>query len=88
MFNGRMFFTQDNVVKMLSSDEVCDMIWTRSYAEVFALVFKWCYYLTMEGCSSNWLLVATKGYIRSQNCYTTLGTTNYGGKKIRLKVHS
>ena len=54
LFKGRTPFTQDVFMKLLCSNEVCEMIRSRKYAQVFVLVYKWWYYLKMEGCSSNW----------------------------------
>ena len=42
-------------------------------AEPIALLYKWGYYLTMEGCSLNWATDATSDYIKSRGYNIELG---------------
>ena len=95
-FGGKRPSCQGDVVKMLFDEQMGGMIKEGRYAEVFAVVFKWCYYLTMEGCSSSWATVATENYIKSRNFRVSLGTTsamkegctNSRGKMLGSKTHS
>ena len=57
---------------ILFGNEITTMVKNREFALPFALLYKWCYYLTMEGCSFESANLATKEYIISQKYQVTL----------------
>ena len=62
-FRGKRPFTQQDVTRDLFSKEVTDMVKSGRLEEPLALLYKWGYYLAMEGCSVKWLTKATADYI-------------------------
>ena len=54
-FRGRTPTTMEDVTKILFGDEVIKMVKDGHFAAAFGLLFKWGYYLTMEGCTSTWV---------------------------------
>ena len=96
-FLGKTPTSQVDVEKFLFCDEVSIMVKQERYDEVFAAVYKWCYYLTMEGSSSNWATIAIDKYIMRKKFKLSLGTasamtegitTGTKGKKVGSKTHS
>ena len=78
-YNQKRPTTQEDVMKILFSDEITTMVRNRNFALPFALLYKWCYYLTTEGCSSNWATIATDEYIFTEQYKVVLG-------ELRCKV--
>ena len=72
-FQGETPTTQADVKEILFRDEVTTMVKSGNLAEPMALLYKWGYYLTMEGCSLNWTTKATKDYIELKGYNVELG---------------
>ena len=60
-------------MKILFSDEITNMMKNCQFALPFALLYKWCYYLTTEGCRSNWATIVTDEYISNEQYKVVLG---------------
>ena len=73
-FCGKTPTTQEDVKKILFGEEVTQMVRSGSLAEPMALLFKWGYYLTMEGGKSDWAEKAVCGYIKKRNIISNLET--------------
>ena len=82
-YNQKRPTTQEDVMKILFSDEITTMVRNRNFALPFALLYKWCYYLTTEGCSSNWATIATDEYILTEQYKVVLGELS--SKDLRAK---
>ena len=65
--------TQGDVKSILFGDTVTNMIKNGNLEEPMALLFKWGYYLTMEGCSVRWTERATEKYISDKGYNIELG---------------
>ena len=72
-FRGQTPTTQEDVKKILFGEEVTRMVKSGCLAEPMALLFKWGYYLTMEGCKSEWTEKAVSGYIKAMGYNIVLG---------------
>ena len=72
-FRGQTPTTQEDVKKILFGEEVTKMVKSGCLAEPMALLFKWGYYLTMEGCKSEWTEKAVSGYIKAMGYNIVLG---------------
>ena len=72
-FCNQMPATQEGVKKILVGDVVMKMVKSGNLAEPMALLFKWGYYLTMEGCKSEWTEKAVSGYIKAMGYNIVLG---------------
>ena len=72
-FRGKTPTTQADVKEILFGDEVTTMVKSGNLAEPMALLYKWGYYLTMEGCSLNWTSKATMDYIELKGYNVELG---------------
>ena len=81
-FRGKTPTTMEDVTKILFGDEVIKMVKDGHFAAAFGLLFKWGYYLTMEGCTSTWAEVATENYIRTQGFRVVLGNRCVGEKHM------
>ena len=77
-FGKKMPFTQDDVKDILSGEQFTKMVKSGLLEEPIALVYKWGYYLTMEGSSSKWAIKATADFIGEKR-----GTTSSLGTKMR-----
>ena len=85
-FRNKYPSTQEDVKKILFSDEVTSMVKSGRLEEPIALLYKWGYYLTMEGCSLNWAATATSDYIKSRGYHVELGHNCEGDTE--MAVHS
>ena len=83
-FRGKTPTTQEDVKNILFGDEVTKMVLDGSFEEPMALLFKWGYYLTMEGCSLDWATTATEKYIHEQGYKIILGEECDGDQKMTL----
>jgi len=81
-FRGKTPTTMEDVTNILFGDEVIKMVKDGHFAAAFGLLFKWGYYLTMEGCTSTWAEVATENYIRTQGFWVVLGNRCVGEKHM------
>jgi len=81
-FRGITPSTQADVSKILFGDEVTNLVKSGKFEEPAALLFKWCYYLTLESCSSNWAETATTEFIENQKYKIVLGNECMGGKAM------
>ena len=79
-FQGMRPTSQSDVKKYLFSDQVVAMVRKGNVAEPCALLFKWGYYLTMEGCTSSWSETTTSHYIYNRKYHVML-TEGCKGKK-------
>ena len=62
-FRGKTPTTQADIKEIIFGDEVTTMVKSGNLAEPMALLYKWGYYLMMEGCLLNWTSKATMEYI-------------------------
>jgi len=85
-FWGKTPTTQADVKEILFGDEVTTMVKSGNLAEPMALLYKWGYYLTMEGCSLNWTLKAIMDYIELKGYNVELG--NECVMKKHMSIHS
>ena len=81
-FRGKTPTTQEDVKNILFGDEVTKMVLSGSLEEPMALLFKWGYYLTMEGCSLDWASTATEKYIHERGYKIILGEECDGDQKM------
>ena len=85
-FDGKRPTTQEDVKRILFSEEVIRMVHDGRMEQAIALLYKWVYYLTMEGCKLNWISEATSEYMRSMEYKVELGREC--ARDIRLSMHS
>ena len=78
--------TQADVKDILFGDVVTTMVKSGNLAEPMALLYKWGYYLTMEGCSLNWTSKATMDYIDLMGYNVELG--NCCVMEKHMSIHS
>ena len=71
-----------DVTNILFGDEVIKMVRDGNLAAAFGLLFKWGYYLTMEGCTSTWAKIATENFIRDNGFWVVLGNKCVGEKHM------
>jgi len=83
-FRGKTSTPMEDVTKILLEDEVIKMVKDGHLAAAFGLLFKWGYYLTMEGCTSTWAEVATENYIRTHGFRVVLGNKCVGGYHLKV----
>lgn len=86
-FQGRKPTSQNDVTNWLFgggavNNIIDEMIKAENYAEPFALLFKWGYYLSMEGGHSTWADTAVNKYIKTKNFKVTLSNNSSGRKNI------
>ena len=81
-FRGKTPTTMEDVTNILFGDEVIKMVKDGHFAAAFGLLFKWGYYLTMEGCTSTWAEVATENYIQTHGFRVVLGNRCVGEKHM------
>ena len=85
-FRGKTPTTQADVKDILFGDVVTTMVKSGNLAEPMALLYKWGYYLTMEGCSLNWTSKATMDYIDLMGYNVELG--NCCVMEKHMSIHS
>ena len=85
-FRGKTPTTQSDVKDILFGDVVTTMVKSGNLAEPMALLYKWGYYLTMEGCSLNWTSKATMDYIKLMGYNVELG--NCCEMEKHMSIHS
>ena len=85
-FRGITPTTQTDVKDILFGDVVTTMVKSGNLAEPMALLYKWGYYLTMEGCSLNWTSKATMDYIELKGYNVELG--NCCVMERNMSIHS
>ena len=76
--------TQDDVKEILFGEEVTKMTKAGNLAEPMALLYKWGYYLTMEGCSLKWTSNATIEYIKIMGYNVKLGNNFVMDKQMTI----
>ena len=77
-FKGRTPTTMSNVINVLFRDEGTKMMKEGNYTTAFGLIYKWGYYLTMEGCTSTWVEDATAKFITDNGFKVVLGDKSKG----------
>ena len=86
-FNGIRPYTQEDVYEKLFCEELGEMIKQRQFAQPFALVYMWGYYLTMEGCTNRWAKKATDTWLEKKNYRVVLGGSSAGKKSTGSRIH-
>ena len=71
-----------DVTDILFGNEVTKMVKDGNVAAAFGLLFKWGYYLMMEGCTSTWAEDATAKFIDDNGFRVILGDTCKGSKHM------
>ena len=72
-YGGEMLRSQGDVKRLLFTDSMTKMVKGGEYGIPMACLWMWVYYLSMEGCVSNWVENAVGDYILKAGYHIVLG---------------
>ena len=81
-FKGKKTTTMKDVTDILFGDEVTKMVKDGNLAAAFGILYKWGYYLMIEGCTLTWAEDATAKFIADNGFQVILGDTCKESKHI------